>query len=450
MTMISDLSRPIKMFEGKSEELMVTSLTSDDYKLIARLREKDQVSVDELRDGIRISAGSSWVGVLKFSQFEVHILPKHEGHNSLLAELIHFTAGIDALKVYRQDREFKPQGTNLLDVFVTMLADESERIVQRGIRSDYIEEEDSLSKLRGRLLISKQINERLGRFDRLECRYDEHSADITENKVILASLLVCMPKVKSAQLSARIRRLVAIFEDVSSIGSGFDFNECCTRIFYNRLNDYYRRSHDIAKLIMGGLGLEDIYLASRDKCYSFLFKMHELFEKFVEKLFASALKLEYKVLPKETESKFFWNNEANKSYASLCPDILISHKNNPSVRLPVDAKYKIYDFRNVTTADLYQTFSYAHAFGHGNHAFLPTALIVFPTTSEESQIQKVKIRRQLDLASTGELIIVPINIKNSLGAIRAGNLTDLLSDLIVVVHEVLSIAPLQLVQTGTS
>ena len=72
-----------------------------------------------------------------------------------------------------------------------LLAEECRRVVRAGLLADYIEREEDLPILRGRLLLDRQVLRRFGRLDRLECRHDEHERDILENRILAAALRAC-------------------------------------------------------------------------------------------------------------------------------------------------------------------------------------------------------------------------------------------------------------------
>ncbi|MFX7567079.1 hypothetical protein ABTJ77_19105, partial [Acinetobacter baumannii] len=87
-----------------------------------------------------------------------------------------------------------------------------------------------------------------------------------------------------------------------------------------------------------------VFGGGKQKCFSFVFKMYEVFEKFVFKILTTQLsELNYRVHYQRSDSEILWNTGMNRSYASLRPDFLIENLARPGVFLPVDAKYKNYD-----------------------------------------------------------------------------------------------------------
>lgn len=81
-----------------------------------------------------------------------------------------------------------------------------------------------------------------------------------------------------------------------------------------------------------------------------------------------------------------------RSHTTIRPDFLLSRGEGSERQLPVDAKYKRYERRRVSTSDVYQMSAYAQAFAGPPGDGTPSALLVFPAQSGYS--------RQLEFRST--------------------------------------------------
>jgi 5-methylcytosine-specific restriction enzyme subunit McrC len=160
-------------------------LTPSDQRLKEELQagEEGRLLVDELRTGVRIAA-RSWVGIVRFERFEVRVVPKLAGDNIGLVEMIEFATGLDALRRSSSARSLHAEGTGLFDLIALLLAEGTELILRCGLLADYVEREDELRVLRGRLLSDRQVLRRFGQVDRLVCRFDEHEQDIAENQLL--------------------------------------------------------------------------------------------------------------------------------------------------------------------------------------------------------------------------------------------------------------------------
>jgi 5-methylcytosine-specific restriction enzyme subunit McrC len=263
------------------------------------------------------------------------------------------------------------------------------------------------------------VLKRFGKIDRLECRYDEYLTDIPENQILLAGLSVCAGRVRHPAVAMRVRRLLGIFAETCTL------NECNWRqvrnaLFYNRMNEHYREPHDLAWLILEGLGIKDIYASGSQRCYAFLLDMNRLFEQFVTRWLKDLFRnSRFRVISQRRDRSILWNADLGCPYKAVIPDLLVENRDVPGQFLPMDAKYKLYDNTDNTTissGDIYQTFLYAYAYGK-EHLILPTALIVHPASSTGRGQFRLHIRR--DGLPSAELQTVPIHIPTALNDARS-------------------------------
>lgn len=409
-----------KLAEWRTLHLKGEALTIADQALIQRLAtgSESRISVDELKDGLRLTS-RSWVGVLRFHGFELQVVPKLVGDNLGLVELIDYSAGLNALDRYPTVRTFDGGGSSLFDLIALLLVESCERVLRGGILSDYCEVEEQLSVVRGRLLTDRQVLKRFGRLDRLECRYDEYLTDVLENQILLMAFSTCAGHVRHPTVSMRVRRLLAIFSEVCSVGD-LNIREARPSLVYNRRNENYREAHELAWLILDGLGIEDVYAAGSQRCFAFLLDMNRLFEAFIIRWLRQIVtKLGIRALPQRRDRTILWNAGLARPHAAVIPDLLLERNTCPGKFLPIDAKYKLYDQRSVATSDIYQTFLYAYAFGE-EHPMLPTAIILYPASSPATAQMNLHVRRSSG-ATSAQLCTIPIHIPTALKEARMNN-----------------------------
>jgi 5-methylcytosine-specific restriction enzyme subunit McrC len=383
-------------------------------------------------DGLRITT-RSWVGVIRFHGFELQVVPKLVGDNLGLVELIDYAAGLDALDRHPAVRTLKGSGTCLFDLLALLLVEACERVVRNGLLSDYCEVEEEIAVVRGRLLVQKQLLKRFGRIDRLECRYDEYLTDIVENRILLAALSVCANRVGHPAVAMRVRRVLAIFSEVCDL-PGLNLRLARSSLVYNRMNEHYREPHELAWLILDGLGIEDIFAAGSQRCFAFLLNMNRLFERFIIRWLRQMLAgSEFRVIPPRRDRTILWNAELARPYASVIPDLLIESTCQPGWYLPVDAKYKLYDQRNIATGDIYQTFLYAYAYGE-KHPALPTAFVLYPASSPGGGQVLLHVRRSGG-ATSAQLRAIPVHIPTALAEARLGRAGSVSTGLVDLVKK---------------
>jgi 5-methylcytosine-specific restriction enzyme subunit McrC len=375
-------------------------LTPKDRMFMDKLSasKKGALKVDELKNGTRFSA-TSWVGVVRFEQLELHIIPKLAGENLGLIRLLHYSSGLNALQKSVGHKFLFPGSDSLFELVVFLFIQECEKVVRRGVWYDYVENEDALPVVRGRILFDRQMLKRFGQLDRIECRYEEHTSDIIENQIIAAALELVYRKIADKGLRLHANKLVALFQDICSVKN---FNAALARsmLSYHRMNSHYREVHELAWLIFDALGIEDFYKPGTVECFAFLFNMNTLFEKFLRRWVTDLLKgSTFDINPKgEFKKSIIWDKNNNKPYSNVIPDILVWNRAGLDHRVAIDAKYKLYERYKVQSDDIYQLFLYAYAFGSASKGKVPTALLVYPinspadspsSTSEHLEIRNV-------------------------------------------------------------
>lgn len=392
MTHVTPQLPVVEVAEWKSVDLPKLVLDPMDQRLARSVSGAtgQRIVIEELRSGLRISA-RSWVGVVRFSAFELRIVPKLVGSQLDLVRLIDFATGLDALKRHPAVRQFEGGGESLLDLIALLLAEACERLARAGLLADYREQEDDLPVIRGRLLVAKQALRRLGRVDRLECRFDEHGTDIPENQLLLAALSICAPRVLHPLVGLRVRRVLNVFAEACT-PEGLDLRLMREDLQYNRMNEHYREAHSLAWLILDGLGVQDIFDGSSHRCFAFLLDMNRLFEDFVTRWLGRSLHQHgYRVIPQRRDQMILWNADLGCQHSCVIPDIQIEHRDQPERMVPVDAKYKLYEHRQLSPADIYQTFLYAFAYGQ-KHFGLPTAILLYPSSSSGAGTIRLHVR----------------------------------------------------------
>ena len=366
-------------------------LTHNDEVLLDRFQEggTKRLEILRLRDGLRVQA-SSWVGWVRFETFELQIFPKLAGDVGTVIGMLKHAAGLEHLHKYSIRGGVEASGQALFELLVSLFAAECETILRTGLLSDYVVVEDELGVLRGRLLVDRQVLRRFGRFDRLECRFDERSEDVAENRLLVTTLARCVDLVVSSDLRARLRRLLTEFFQTCSIEDG-DISTLRRTMGYDRRNAHYREAHELAWFILDGMGVGDIY-AGQVKCNAFLFDMNSLFERFLGVWLRRAFLDEgFTIVPSAGTGAVIRDASSGRSYAEIIPDFLI--RDQEGIRtLPVDAKYKLYEDRTIDNADLYQLFTYAFAHTPARDDVLPASLLVYPTMVCEKQNTQLHMR----------------------------------------------------------
>jgi 5-methylcytosine-specific restriction enzyme subunit McrC len=236
--------------------------------------------------------------------------------------------------------------------------------------------------------------------------------------LLLPALTVAGPRVTHPDVAMRLRRLEGILAEACTLDE-LDLRLARTTLTYNRLNEHYREAHQLAWLVLDGLGIDDLYAGGSHRTFAFLLDMNRLFEEFVSRWITLLVRsTPYNAIPKRCDRTILWNADFDRPYTSVIPDLVIERQDRPGRFLPVDAKYKLYDDRTVSTADIYQSFLYAYAYGQSANA-LPRGIILYPTAQDGTPSLRLQIR-QSGKYTSAELSALGINLPATLAEVRAG------------------------------
>ena len=297
----------------------------------------------------------NYVGIIQTKSGDsLEILPKiHDNDNSSNEEAIENSKKIllTMLKTLKNHpfkniniANLKSLNLPLLEIFILMFLDEVSKLIKIGIKSDYVELEDNLKFLKGKLKISEQIRKNIVHKERFYICYQEFSIDMAENRLIKSALEFLYKRSKSSKNQRLIREYLFIFDEISSSS---DINADFSRLKLNRQTKHYEQALLWSKIFLQNKSFSP-YRGS-DAAFALLFDMNRLFESYVGNFIKK--KLPNAIL--QHRGKYL--TEKPRGFA-LKPDIFLRYKNQNYI---ADTKWKIIKSKDdILQADLYQLYAY--------------------------------------------------------------------------------------------
>ncbi|QCT95024.1 hypothetical protein FE773_07420 [Caminibacter mediatlanticus TB-2] len=283
---------------------------------------------------------NQYVGIIAFGNEIIEIYPKVSNIDDTIESkqvLMKMLSKVYDLNIDIEDKANLNKHNYILDFLIEIFILLVEDIIKKGIIRDYVLINANEKFLKGRLDISKHIQKNFIHQERFYVEYDEYLIDCLENQIIKTTLYKLLKISKNKELNKKLRQLFFIFDDVSVIDKSQ-----IKKISFNRLNKHYKKTINLAKLILNNLGLE--VFNGENEAFSILFDMNKLFEEYFGKV---GLNNEYK------KSKKYLFKDNTKL---LKPDFI---KNSEIY----DTKWKIINsFDDISESDLYQMLSYALKF----------------------------------------------------------------------------------------
>ena len=284
-----------------------------------------------------------YVGVVLHGDLQVEIRPKLP-----IDRLVPLLAFANGLPKPQLDLAQLHQAPDLHEVLAQLYAQVLAKSLARGLPHDYIERDEDLPTLRGRLRFTDQLRVRPHTWSPLAVRHDEFSDDIPLNQTLKAALrtLQRLPH-RDPATPRSLLRWQRVLGGVSDLAPG------ATRksVTLSRLHAHLAPALELAQIILDGNSLEPE--SGSRSAPGFLLDLATLFERFVRASIRQSFQLRHQQLPPPERGTFHLDH-ANR--IGLEPDLL--WRTGPRVTLVGDVKYKRLE-GEARQADLYQLLTYA-------------------------------------------------------------------------------------------
>ena len=256
-----------------------------------------------------------------------------------------------------------------------MFLDELEKLVKKGLKSDYIVREENRKFLKGKLLFDENLKLNFAHKEKFFTSSDEFSANIAPNRIIKSTLGFLSTQNLSAKTSTKLTQARFIFTDISpSQHIAKDFSQCHNS---RHLKGYYPL-----------LQWCEIFLRCKtftsyqgnSQAFALLFDMNKLFESFVAsemKKWLCGMKLSYEneafmeqIFGENKKDSYLKTQEKSKYLVEekrflLNPDIVGYQKQQIQAKQTLfiaDTKWKILSQEKqnygISQSDMYQIFAY--------------------------------------------------------------------------------------------
>jgi 5-methylcytosine-specific restriction enzyme subunit McrC len=301
------------------------------------------------------------VGMVVTGDVRLEILPKIEGLGvgETRRVLVHMIA--IARDVPVRDGEITGhdyQDRDLLELLICLFAWRLQEQVRAGLSRAYDRHEDDLSRLRGKMDVTRQFTKLAPSPQKLACRYDEFTADIGLNRLLLCAVAFLRRQSVRSDTQRLLNEIAAHFEDVQLMSAS---NVLTGSLAFSRFNLRWKVSATLAQLLLSSV-YQTVHGGKRDGV-ALLFDMNFLFEAYVAALARKACApLGYKVSAQGPQ-RCLARNEAGQSVFHTKPDVHFERDGDVVV---LDTKWKHLDPSrpnfDVAQADAYQMHGYAHVY----------------------------------------------------------------------------------------
>ena len=256
---------------------------------------------------------------------------------------------------------------DLIEFVILQFVELVESRIRRGLYRTYVEVQENLPTVRGRIDFNAQLRDNLVLKHRIACRYSDFTHDIPENQIIRQVVHRLVRWVSHAKLRVRLDELDAMLSDITPTQlpvSAID------QMHYHRLNDDYEPIHQLCRLFLEGASIDENQGVFDFN--TFLVDMNALFERFVSAVLSGHLS------GLRSISAQAHNSLDTESRISIKPDLVLKTGYEPV--LIADTKYKRLYSGYPKNEDLYQMLAYCVAL-NVNAGVLIYPQHLFPTTA---------------------------------------------------------------------
>lgn len=262
----------------------------------------------------------------------------------------------------------------LLEIFISMFLEELAKLIRKGIKSDYLQKEENLKFLKGKLKISEQIKQNYIHKERFFVEFDEFLSNRVENRLIKSTLKYLYKKSKLNINQQKIREFLFVFDEVEeSKNIKTDFE----KVKPNRAMRDYEQVLLWSKTFL----LENSFSPYKGEniAFALLFDMNLLFENYVYDYLKKEKMIDNKLIEdiKAQDKTYHLAYENDIGRFRLKPYIVINKG-----EIIADTKWKLLSFEKtnsgISQADMYQLYAYGTKYETCKNLYL-----IYPYDSEK-------------------------------------------------------------------
>lgn len=301
----------------------------------------------------------NYVGIISVGNLVIEILPKISLTNDEVKDremLIFMLSKCKKLSVdINEIIRTNVINNTLLDILSKVYVDKLLKELQKGLYFEYVYQENSLNKIKGKVMLTQNIKKNAMNKSRVYCKYDEFTENNMFNGILKKATDYLVGLVRDNRIRNEINIIRNILGDVDDI---FISQDTLMNFKINRKNERFKESFTLAKLILLNSSMDKS--VGKDNGFSILFEMNYLYEEYIGILIKEVLEDTIITVNTQEKSKYLLINAINnRNEVALKPDIVIYESHDAKVI--IDTKWKAAAIENrevYSQSDIYQMYAY--------------------------------------------------------------------------------------------
>lgn len=293
---------------------------------------------------------------------------------------------------------------SLLDILAKIFTQKLLKELQKGMYFEYISREDSLNKIKGKLMITQNAKVNGINKAKVYCKYDEFTENNLFNSILKRAASFISTLVKDNGLNKELNIIRNMLLDVDDI---YILPNTLNTYRLNRKNERFAEAFILAKLILSNTTMDKS--TGKEKGFSMLFEMNYLYEEYIGILLKEALEDENTSVKTQEKSKYLlWNTKTQRNEIALKPDIVIYKNNEPKIIIDTKWKAASMDNREIyNQGDIYQMYAYITTY-----TICEKCILLYPKISNDTSHSTWKLNSNF---GDKEIMIGEINLESYSG-----------------------------------
>ena len=290
------------------------------------------------------------VGVIKYKNFQLQILPKlivenETDNEQILKNLIFMLSYTKKLDIKTTDSVNLSKSENpFLEILIKEYANSLFDALKRLTPKNYVREEDNLNHLKGKIRFSDNIRYNCVNQAKFYCEYDEFSENNILNQLFLY-VASCLYEISKNGENKRVLKLIIdYFADVKIVR--FDRFRC-EKIRLTRNQKLFEKPFNLAKMFVENSSVD--LSVNRFENISLVWDMNKLFEEFIYQVMR---KMDGVTISAQRKRQLLKHRDGFTRRDTMV-DIMINNE------IVLDTKYKRFEcLDDVKNADIFQVSTY--------------------------------------------------------------------------------------------
>lgn len=321
----------------------------------------------------------NYVGIISVGNLVIEILPKISITNDIVKDrkiLMFMLSKCNKLSVnINEALETNIVNQSLIDILAKVFTKKLLLELQRGLYLEYVSQENSLNRIKGKVLVTQNAKMNYRDKSKVYCQYDEFTENNIFNSILLKATNLLLVIVNNPIVKRELNIIKNLLNDVDDIYIPL---ELINNYKLNKKNERFKEVFILVKLILSNSTMNKSI--GKENGFSILFEMNYLYEEYIGILLKEVIEDKTIEVNTQEKSKYLLRNKnTGRNEIALKPDVVIYQDNKP--KIIIDTKWKSASIGGkeiYSQGDIYQMYAYITTYKEAEKCIL-----LYPKVAED-------------------------------------------------------------------